>query len=395
MSDVAVLAGVSHQTVSRVLNDHPSVRPETRERVLRAIADLGYRRNSAARALVTRRSGALGVVTTSAVHHGPTSTLLGLERAAREVGYYVSVAAIDRFEAATMRGALDHFMDQAVEGIAIIAPQVDVAEAVAAFAAPVPVVMVTSGDPIDPAAADPAAAAAALAGPAFVGPALAGPAFVGPVPSGSRLPTDDAASSASHAAPPGPPPVPPAAWPEPRSRIVTVGVDQREGARAATRHLVDLGHREIVHLAGPQDWFDARARLAGWREACTAAGIAAPAPVRVDWSAESGYREGLRLVAGGLPTAVFAANDQLALGLLRAFWERGVRVPQDVSVVGFDDEAGAAYFVPPLTTVRQDFPALGRSAIDALVRALAGEDVPRTLLPATLVPRASTGPAPR
>lgn len=327
MSDVAVLAGVSHQTVSRVLNDHPSVRPETRERVLAAIAELGYRRNSAARALVTRRSGTLGVVTTSSVHHGPTSTLIGLESAAREVGYYVSVAAIDRFDAATLRGVLDHFLDQAVEGIVIIAPQVDVAEAVVAFAAPVPVVTVTSGEP------EPGA-----------------------------------------------------------GRVVAVGVDQREAARAATRHLVGLGHREVVHLAGPQDWFDARERLAGWREACAAAGVSAPEPVEVDWSAESGYREGLRLIADGLPTAVFAANDQLALGLLRACWEQGVRVPQDVSVVGFDDEAGAAYFVPPLTTVRQDFAALGRSAIDALVRALAGEDVPRTLLPATLVPRSSTAP---
>lgn len=332
MSDVAVLAGVSHQTVSRVLNDHPSVRPETRERVLAAIAELGYRRNSAARALVTRRTGALGVVTTSSAHHGPTSTLLGLESAAREVGYWVSVAAIDRFDAGTLRGALDHFLDQAVEGIAIIVPQVDVAEAVAASAAPVPVVTVTSGEPVEP--------------------------------------------GAEHA------------------RIVAVGVDQREGARAATRHLIGLGHREVVHLAGPQDWFDAQERLAGWREACAAAGVGAPDPVEVDWSAESGYREGLRLVDAGLPTAVFAANDQLALGMLRAFWERGVRVPQDVSVVGFDDEAGAAYFVPPLTTVRQDFPALGRSAIAALVRALAGEEVPRTLLPATLVPRASTA-APR
>jgi len=328
MSDVAALAGVSHQTVSRVLNDHPSVRPETRARVLDAIATLGYRRNSAARALVTRRSGALGVVTTSSAHHGPTSTLLGLESAARASGYYVSVAAIDRFDAGTLRGVLDHFLDQGVEGIAIIAPQVDVADAVAASAAPVPVVTVTSGALVEP---------------------------VG-----------------EHA------------------RIVAVGVDQREGARSACRHLVGLGHHEIVHLAGPQDWFDAQERLSGWQEACAAAGVGAPRPVEVDWSAESGYREGLRLTDAGVPTAVFAANDQLALGLLRAFWERGVRVPQDVSVVGFDDEAGAAYFVPPLTTVRQDFPALGRAAIDSLVRALAGEQVPRTLLPATLVPRAST-----
>lgn len=326
MSDVAVLAGVSHQTVSRVLNDHPSVRPETRERVLAAIAELGYRRNSAARALVTRRSGALGVVATSSAHHGPASTLLGLERAAREVGYYVSVATIDRFDAATMRAVLDHFLDQAVEGIAVVAPQADVADALAAFPAPVPVVTVTSGGVV--AGAD---------------------------------------------------------------RVVSVGVDQRAGARDATRLLLDLGHREVVHLAGPQDWFDARERLAGWREACDGAGVAVPEPVAVSWEAGSGYREGLRLVDAGLPSAVLAANDQVALGLLRAFWERGVRVPRDVSVVGFDDEAGSAYAVPPLTTVRQDFPALGRAAIDALVRAVGGEDPGPVLLPATLVVRSSTG----
>ncbi|HEY0188688.1 MAG TPA: LacI family DNA-binding transcriptional regulator [Cellulomonas sp.] len=331
MSDVAALAGVSHQTVSRVLNEHPSVRPETRARVQQAILELGYRRNSAARTLVTRRSGTLGVVTTASAHHGPTATLLGLESAARAVGYYVSVAALDRVDAEALHGVLEHFLDQAVEGVVIIAPQVDVAAAVAQSATPVPVVTVTSGEPV----------------------LAAGP-----------------------------------------GRIVAVGVDQRAGARDATRYLIGLGHREVVHLAGPQDWFDARERLAGWREATAAAGAVAPEPVQVDWSAESGYREGLRLVTEGLPTAVLAANDQLALGLLRAFWERGVRVPQDVSVVGFDDEAGAAYFVPPLTTVRQDFPALGRSAIDALVRALAGQEVPRTLLPATLVPRASTA-APR
>ncbi|RMI09349.1 LacI family DNA-binding transcriptional regulator [Cellulomonas triticagri] len=324
MSDVAVLAGVSHQTVSRVLNDHPSVRPETRERVLAAIAELGYRRNSAARALVTRRSGALGVVATSSAHHGPASTLLGLERAAREVGYFLSVATIDRFDAGTLRGALDHFLDQAVEGIAVIAPQVDVADALAEFAAPVPVVTVTSGGVV----------AGAGAG-----------------------------------------------------RVVSVGVDQRAGARDATRHLLDLGHREVLHLAGPQDWFDARERLAGWREA----DAGAPDPVVVDWEAESGYREGLRLVDAGLPSAVLAANDQVALGLLRAFWERGVRVPDDVSVVGFDDVAGSAFFVPPLTTVRQDFPALGRSAIDALVRVIGGEEVAPTLLPASLVVRGSSG----
>lgn len=328
MSDVAARAGVSHQTVSRVLNGHPSVRPETRDRVLAAIADLGYRRNRAARALVTRRSGTLGVLTTSSAHHGPAATVLSLERAAREVGYYVSVAAIDRFDPTTLRGVLDHFLDEAVEGIVIVAPQVDVAEAVTAFAAPVPVVTVSSG-PVAPAG----------------------------------------------------------------SGVVTVGVDQRSGARQVVRHLVALGHTEVVHVAGPLDWFDAQARLAGWREATAEDGVDAPDPVLADWSAASGYRTGLRLADAGLPTAVLAANDQLATGLLRAFWERGVSVPGDVSVTGFDDEAHTGFLIPPLTTVRQDFAALGRSAITALVRAVAGEQVPDIVLPATLIPRDSTGPA--
>src|SRR5690606_41588407 len=140
------LAGVSHQTVSRVLNDHPSVRPETRDRVLDAIATLGYRRNSAARALVTMRSGTIGVVTTGSALYGPTSTLIAVEEAAREQGYFVSVATIRRYDADTMHRVLEHFMDQSVEGIVVIAPQTDVAAAVDSFRAPVPVIMIAARD---------------------------------------------------------------------------------------------------------------------------------------------------------------------------------------------------------------------------------------------------------
>lgn len=326
MSDVAAVAGVSHQTVSRVLNGHPSVRPETRQRVQEAIVELGYRRNSAARALVTRRSGALGVVTAGSSHYGPTSTLLGLEEAARDVGYFVSVATIRTMDAGSMRGALEHFLDQGVEGIVIIAPQAEVTAAVATFDAPVPVVMISAAAP------------------------------------GEEL------------------------------GVRTVSIDQHEGARLATRHLIGLGHREVVHLAGPQDWFDARARLTGWRAECEAAGVVVPDPIAGDWTAERGYAVGRDMVATGVPSAVFAANDQLALGLLRAFWEAGVRVPRDVSVVGFDDVTGAAYFIPPLTTVRQDFAALGRQAIGSLTAALSGAAFEQPVIPATLVVRASTAP---
>lgn len=325
MSDVAALAGVSHQTVSRVLNDHPSVRPETRARVLEAIARLGYRRNVAARALVTRRTGTLGVVTSGSALFGPSSTLIALEEAARDAGYFTSVATVAGWRGDGLDRALEHFLDQGVEGIAVVAAHDDAIAAVQRFAPPVPVVMV------------------------------------------------------------GPKDVP---------GLLSVAVDQVTGARLATRHLLDLGHRDVVHLSGPTDWLDARARVRGWREELEAAGVRPPEPVAGDWSAGRGYEVGRELVADGLPTAVFAANDQLALGLLHAFAEAGVRVPQDVSVVGFDDVEGSAHFVPPLTTVRQEFRSLGPRCLEMLLGAIAGREVSSELVPPRLVVRASTG-APR
>lgn len=330
MADVAEHAGVSHQTVSRVLNDHPNVRPETRTRVLEAIEQLGYRRNSAARALATNRSGIFGVVSTGSALHGPSSTAIGIELAAREAGYYVSVATVTRFDPASMRHVMEHFLGQGVEGIIMIAPQVDATRAVVSLAAPVPVVMISS--------------------------------------TGIREGA------------PGP------------GMIRSVSVDQVAGATAVTEHLIGLGHEQVVHLAGPQDWFDARARVAGWRAAVERAGLAMADPIPGDWTAERGYSAGRRMVRDGLPTAVFAANDQLALGMLRAFWEAGVRVPADVSVAGFDDATGAAHFIPPLTTVRQDFQALGRLAIDAMRTMLAGREPVVTPLRPTLQVRMSTAP---
>lgn len=324
MSDVAALAGVSHQTVSRVLNDHDSVRPETRARVQEAIVQLGYRRNSAARALVTRRSGIIGVVTTESALYGPTSTLVALGGAARDIGYFVSVATISQFDSEAMHRALEHFMGQGVEGIVIIAPQDEASAAVETFDVSVPVVLVMSG--VQP----------------------------------------------------------------PTASLRWVGVEQHEGARLATRHLIEAGHREIVHLTGPLNCFDGRGRLEGWRAECTAAGLVVPEPIVGDWTAERGYAVGWDLARQGAPTAVFAANDELALGLLRAFWEAGLRVPHDVAVVGFDDIPSAAYFIPPLTTVRQDFAALGRLAIRALTDALAGVDEMLAPIPTSLVVRASS-----
>lgn len=331
MGDVAALAGVSHQTVSRVLNDHPSVRPETRDRVLAAIAELGYRRNPAARALVTRRTGTIGVVTSGSALFGPTSTLIAVGDAARDAGYFVSVATVARWEGDALERALEHFMAQGVEGVVVVAAHDDAVAAVERFASPVPVVMV---------------------------------------------------------------------GPKDRSGLLTVAVDQYAGARLAVRHLVDLGHREVAHLHGPLDWLDARERVQGWRDELEQAGLTPGALITGDWSADRGYAVGRELVAaagtrrGGLPTAVFAANDQLALGLLHAFAEAGVRVPGEVSVVGFDDVDGSAHFAPPLTTVRQEFRSLGTTCLGLLLAAIGGEVPEPVLVAPHLVTRSSSG-APR
>jgi DNA-binding LacI/PurR family transcriptional regulator len=327
MSDVAARAGVSHQTVSRVLNGHPSVREETRRRVQEAIAELGYRRNTAARALVTRRTGMIGVITSGSALFGPTSTLIAVERAAREAGYFVSVATVERWEVDAMRQTLEHFMAQGVDGLVAVAAHDDAVEAVQQFASPVPVVMVGPKD-------------------------------------------------------------------LPEQGLHAVAVDQYRGARVAVRHLLDLGHRHVTHLAGPLDWLDARHRVRGWSDELSAAGVDPGEPIAGDWSADRGYAVGRELVAGALPTAVFAANDQLALGLLRAFAEAGVRVPDDVSVVGFDDVDGSAHFYPPLTTVRQEFREMGRCCLEMLLAVIRGEEASVELIAPQLVVRSSTG-APR
>lgn len=309
-----------------MLNDHPNVRAETREKVLAAIAELGYRRNSAARALVTRRSGVLGVVMISAPEFGPTSTIIALESAAHAAGYSVSLTTLPNFSVEQVARVFEHFLALGAEGVVVVAPLSSVAETIRPFALQLPVVTIAAGQP-------------------------AGQEF--------------------H----------------------PISVDQQLGARLATRYLIELGHREIVHVRGPQDWFDAQQRYVGWRAELEDAGVAVPEPIDADWSAARGFEIGRELAREGLPSAVFAANDQLALGLLRAFFEAGVSVPGDVSVVGFDDIPGSAYFSPPLTTVRQEFDRLGRKAIGMLLAAIDGEPLDHTPIPPRLVVRGSTGAA--
>ena len=182
----------------------------------------------------------------------------------------------------------------------------------------------------------------------------------------------------------------------PEGGVPVVGVDQVAGAAAATEHLLALGHETVWHLAGPSDWLEARDRVAGWRSALAAAawrrpsrssGTGARAPA-TSWAA--GWRD------AGPPSAVFVANDQMALGVLRAFHERGVEVPRDCSVVGFDDVPEAAYYLPPLTTVRQDFAEVGRRSLHLLLDAprRRGAADERVTVRPELVERASTAPPP-
>jgi len=323
MGDVARLAGVSHMTVSRVLNEPESVRPETRERVLLAIKQLGYRRNSAARSLVTRRSRTLGVVCFDTTLYGPASMLNGIEHAAEAAGYAVSVASLRRPTADAATQAVRRLVDQLVDGLVLIAPQ----------------------------------AAEAMA-------------FV------RALPTDVPVVAVENALP----------------HVTSVSVDQELGARMVTEHLLSLGHETVHHVRGPSDWSEANGRVDGWLATLDEHGRTAPRELVGDWSARSGYVAGQKLARERGVTAVFAANDSMALGVLRALHEAGVHVPDDISVAGFDDIPEAAYMTPPLTTVSQPFREVGRRSIEILLAEVEGGG-PRggsSLIPPQLVVRNST-----
>jgi DNA-binding LacI/PurR family transcriptional regulator len=186
-----------------------------------------------------------------------------------------------------------------------------------------------------------------------------------------------------------------AAASEPHDVVSSVAIDDYAGATAATRHLLELGHGTVFHIAGPGDGQDPGQRLAGWRDALVAAGAAIPLPMVGDWSPDVGYDLGRRLASRTDVTAIFVANDQMALGVLCALHEAGRRVPSDVSVVGFDGTPEAEFFNPPLTTVRQNYAELGRRSLELLLAEIevgAHAKVHETI-PAELIVRASTAVA--
>ena len=178
-----------------------------------------------------------------------------------------------------------------------------------------------------------------------------------------------------------------------RPSVQITAIDQEFGARLATRHLIDLGHTSIGHVAGPEPWFDAIARLRGWRRELAERRHAPRSTAGGDWTAASGHRSGGTLLRRKkVPSAVFVANDLMALGFLRAMHDAGVRVPDDVSIVGFDDMPGADHFIPGLTTVRQDLDMLGRQCIEMLLAVLNDTPSDLRLVEPSFVLRESTAP---
>jgi DNA-binding LacI/PurR family transcriptional regulator len=173
-----------------------------------------------------------------------------------------------------------------------------------------------------------------------------------------------------------------------------MSADQTLGARLATRHLIELGHTEILHISGPQDWIEAEARMQGYLEEINDADLRTRAPILGDWSAHFGYYAGLELLRFRDFSAVFASNDQMALGFMHACREMDLRIPEDVSLVGFDDIPEAAHFAPPLTTVRQNFTEIGRRAVALLMAELRGGVPDHDLVVPELIVRQSTAEPP-
>jgi DNA-binding LacI/PurR family transcriptional regulator len=304
IKQVAREAGVSTQTVSRVLNDRPDVALGTRQRVQDTILRLGYHPSALARSLIQQRSYTLGVVTAGLKYTGPSRTLNGIAQQAEAMGYTLLLKELPGFEIGDVWPLLQSLLARQVDGILWAVPEIGenrawLHERLAELA--IPLLFLTM---------------------------------------------------------------------QPQPGVSAAAVDNYGGARLAVQHLLDQGYRNIGHLAGPLDWWEARQRKAGWQDTLGKAGIfpSAEGCVEGNWSSSSGERAVLKLMdANPNLDAVFAANDQMALSVLQAAHRRGLRVPQDLGVAGFDGLPESAYFWPSLTTIDQNQHELGCASVRELV----------------------------
>lgn len=326
MMDVARAVGVSQKTVSRVINGAPHVRAELRDRILAAVVDLGYRPNSAARALVTQRTHVIGTLAVGTSLFGPAARVFSLEDAARKQGYELALTSLPDMTPAPLRAAIRGLLDRGCEGIVLELPH-------------------QTSDIDD--------------------------ALLGSVPVATRV---------------GRLPL--------VTRQTVVSSDQTNAGRLATQHLLDLGHETVWHIAGPVEWDVARQRCAGWVLALQEGNRRQPDVLYGDWSARSGYELGRQLAGRSDVTAVFTANDQQAVGLMRALGEAHRCIPEDVSVVGFDDVPESEFQMVPLSTVRTDDVAISQQVLSQLVTLIeGGHPMESEIVPSyELVIRSSTAP---
>lgn len=327
INDVAKYAGVSYQTVSRVLNNHPRVAEQTRARVNKAIKALNYYPSSAARDLAAHRSRVIGVVTCSLEYYGPTQMLVNIEQSARNEGLDLIFANVTPTDQSSMQAAADLMRRWSVAGVLVIAP-------------------------------------------------VQSPAYDHLLEQIQGIPCVQIDIARE-------------------SNAASVIVDQYRGIQLVVDHLIALGHRQIAAIAGPDAWFGADARREGYLAAMDAAGLAPQIIGTGDWTALSGYQT-IHKLQGHFPfTGLVVANDQMALGAVHALLEAGLRVPDDISVTGFDDFPESRFFTPALTTVRQNFSLLGQQGLHRLQQLLNGEvlSTPQIVIQPDLILRDSTARA--
>jgi len=323
MADVAEASAVSLQTVSRVLNGSAGVSDAKKARVLRAVKELGYQPNLAARTLASSRSGVIGVLIAGPPHFGMVDTLMAVEIAARQAEYYVVIATEEDPRPELVRDAYLYLVRRQVECVVVLAQASSVVPVLLGVRQNTPTVLVLAGQ-------------------------------------------------------------------EDLEGIATVSIEQVAGGRMAAAHLIECGYRDILHLTGDLRWQDAVDRLKGFQGFCEEVGIDPRVVEGRSWDPSEGYRAGLEILAEGVPRAIFTGNDHMALGLLSAISEVGLRVPEDIALIGFDDAPGAAWYSPPLSSVRQNFKAIGEHAIGLVAGLVDGNERTDIYVAPELVARVST-----
>lgn len=327
MLDVAELAGVSYQTVSRVINNQPYVSDDARQRVQKAIDTLGYRPSKAATTLRSRFSKTIAIILYGSWFHGTVQIALNVEMAAKTSGFDIILANVTETEEQVVQ-ALQRVKDWSVDGVVMIIPAQGLpAEEIQRICQDIPVVQIES---------------------------------------------------------------------QPSPQLPSISLDDAYGTQLVVEHLIGLGHQQFCEISGPLNWYSAKVRHQLCAETLSAHGIQPPIHIEGNWSTPGGYQATRRLLEQGHQfSAVIAANDSMALGAYRALHQAGLRVPDDVSVVGFDDILEAAYFTPPLTTISHDYIQLGSLGFEYLMQLM---DDPETIIEQKrirpkLIVRESTAPA--